>query len=876
MDQTGHGRTAVTPTRRTLAIAFGALLTLYSATWMYLVRQESDIVVGVDAAFRPICQCLEVTAVTPGGPADRAGLTVGDRVRSLDGRRFDRYEPFLDLRRYGRPGQVVRLDVEREGRVREAVVTLLARKDLPPAPETAAWTNPGALMRLVQEVLALYPIPFLLVTLVVLLQRPEDPHAWLLALMLGGFIAGAGITEFEYRIPMGLRGPLLAFSLLLGAPLAGLTYAFFAVFPAHSPLDRRLPWLKTLGLVVGYAVAATLAAGVLAGQGTYVLFWLDERFAAWKALVGVLLLVYGAGFFLLAVVSLAQNAFGSPDVRRKTRVILLGLLVGATPISVLQSVVGATGSRPQDLPPWFWVTSILLLFAIPASLGYAVVKHRAMEIPVLLRRSARYLLVRRGLVTAGVVVGIAITLGFARLFDRVPFMSEMDRTRGGLVMGALFGGLMALGGRRAWQPAMERLDRAFFRGAYDARHLLITLAEQTRTADDRATLAEMIDHAVVQALHPRTLIVFLRGRDDWTFEAAAHEGLSGEAARLPIAPAQLLEVVRRGRPLLIEPAHLEPGQPWSSMAPLSPEALVPLVGRSRQVEGLLVLGPRLSDEPYSGEDLSLLASVGTQSGLALENIRLAESMAARMEVDRRVSRELEIAREVQAKLLPQDRPVLASLDYAGACLQARIVGGDYFDFVTLAPDQFGLVLADISGKGISAALLMASLQANLRAQYANAPHDLAQVLSTVNKIFFDSTAANHYATLFFGVFHETDRRLRYANCGHLPPVLLRADGRVERLGVTAPVVGLFDSPWECATGETQLQPGDTLVVFTDGVSDATSDEGEEFGEDRLVALVQRHVDLAAPALLDAIVAAVGAHGSAEQFDDLTLIVARVR
>ena len=289
-----------------------------------------------------------------------------------------------------------------------------------------------------------------------------------------------------------------------------------------------------------------------------------------------------------------------------------------------------------------------------------------------------------------------------------------------------------------------------------------------------------------------------------------------------------------------------------------------------------MLGPRLSEEPYSGEDVSLLASVGTQSGLALENIRLAESMAERMEVDRRVSRELEIAREVQAKLLPQDRPVLASLDYAGACLQARIVGGDYFDFVSLAPDQFGLVLADISGKGISAALLMASLQANLRAQYANAPHDLAQVLGTVNKIFFDSTASNHYATLFFGVYHETERRLRYANCGHLPPVLLRATGQVERLSVTAPVVGLFDVPWECATGETSLAVGDTLVIFTDGVSEATSAEGDEFGEERLIALLQRHVDMPAAALLDAIVAAVGDYGGAEQYDDLTLIVARVR
>ena len=672
-----------------------------------------------------------------------------------------------------------------------------------------------------------------------------------------------------------MRGSLLAVSLLLGAPLAGLTYAFFAVFPAHSPLDRRLPWLKTVGLVLGYSVATVLAVGALIGQGSYFRFWLDERFGAWAAPVGFLLLIYGVGFFLLAVVSLVQNAFGPVDVRRKTRVILFGLLVGCTPIIALQSVAGATGTRPYELP-WLWVSAILLLFAIPLSLGYAVVKHRAMEIPVLLRRSARYLLVRRGLVTVAVLAGIAVTLGFARLFDSVPFLGSMDRTRGGLMVGSLFGGLMVLVGRRVWQPAMERLDRAFFRGSYDARHLLTTLAEQTRTANDRTTLAEMIDHAVLQALHPKTLLVFLRGGDDWTFQAAAHEELSGDDARLPIAPAQLVDLVRRGRPLLLDPAELEPGEAWSSLASLSPEALVPLMGRSRQIEGLLVLGPRLSEEPYSGEDVSLLASVGTQSGLALENIRLAESMAERMEVDRRVSRELEIAREVQAKLLPQDRPVLASLDYAGACRQARIVGGDYFDFVSLAPDQFGLVLADISGKGISAALLMASLQANLRAQYANAPHDLAQVLGTVNKIFFDSTASNHYATLFFGVYHESERRLRYANCGHLPPVLLRATGQVERLGVTAPVVGLFDVPWDCATGETSLAAGDTLVVFTDGVSEATSDDGDEFGEDRLIALLQQHADQPAPALLDAIVAAVGDHSGAEQYDDLTLIVARVR
>ena len=863
------------PSRRALAIAFGLLLTLYSVTWMYLVRQESEVVVGVDTEYRPICRCLALQAITPGSPAEAAGLQAGDLVTRIDGRPLDRYDPFLDLRRHGRPGQSVSLRVERDGRPLDVTLRLIGRGEFHGRAPQTAWTSPGALMRLIQQVLALYPIPFLVVALVVLLQRPHDPHAWLLALVLGGFIAGAGIVDHEYRIPSALRGPLVAFSVLLGVPLAGLTYAFFTVFPAHSRLDRRLPWLKTVALAGGYATAAVIAAGSLATEGSYFLFWLSERVENWSAIIGVVAFAYNAGFFLLAVVALVQNAFGPPDVRRKTRVILLGLVVGVTPMTAVQTAAGATGTRFEDLPPWLWVTSILLLFSVPLSLGYTVVMHRAMEIPVLLRRSARYLLVRRGLVTAAVLAGVLVTLGFARIFEGTPLLGGMDRTRSGLVFGAIFGGLLVLVGRRVWEPAMERLDRAFFRGAYDARHLLTTLAEQTRSATDTTTLAEMIDHAVAEALHPSTLLVYLRGGDDATFQAAAHEGLSGSEATLRLTGLQLAEIDRRGRPIVVEPAQLEAGGLWASMAALEPDVLVPLIGRSRQIEGLLLLGARLSEEPYSGEDVSLLASVGTQAGLALENIRLAETMATRLEAERRVTRELEIARDVQSKLLPQSRPVLDSLDYAGACLQARVVGGDYFDFVLLSPHQFGLVLADISGKGISAALLMASLQANLRAQYARAPHDLIGVLCSVNKIFYDSTAANHYATLFFGVYDESDRRLRYANCGHLPPIVLRSGGDVERLAVTAPVVGLFESPWECTIGETGLTSGDTLVVFTDGVSEATSEDGEEFGEERLIALVKRQAWESAPALLDAIVAAVREHSADEQFDDLTLIVARV-
>ena len=856
---------------RFLAIVFVTLLGAYSVEWIRLVREAPPAMLGFEGHFLPSTGGVAVVAVIPKSHAEDAGLRAGDRITAIDGQPASTVTMYLNLRRDVRPGVPVHLSVVRQDQQLDLVLSPAPRPGLPPG-VSGVWTRLH-LGEVLLQLLALYPLPFLIVAVSVLLQRPDHPHAWLLAVMLGGFVTLAPMLDFEPKMPEVMRGPLLAYWVLLSLPLPAITYAFFSIFPAHSPLDRRVPWLKWTAAIGAGLLAVVAAAAMLIDGGSLPVWWLDEKSARWPVASETLLGIYTISFFALATLSLALNAFGPADVRRKTRVILFGMVVGLVPVTTLQIVIGLFNISPQRLPFGIWILSIVALFAIPVTLGYAVVKHRAMEIPVLLRRSARYVLVRRGLVTLAILVGVGVTLAFARVVNDFSDFGG-NQLSAGLVAGSVFGGLLALVGQRAWQPAAEKLDQAFFRGAYDARRLLQTLADQSRVATDRSALAALIDQSVTQALHPRSLLVFLRGAKDWRFEAAPHHGLPEETSTLPAGKAQLTELGRRGRPVLIDPVQLAPGGVWASFAQLGPEAIVPVVGRSSQIEGVLVLGPRLSDEPYSGEDVALLASAGTQAGLALENIRLAESMVARIDADRRAKHELEIARDVQAKLLPQSWAPLATLDYAGACLQARVVGGDFFDFASPGSGQVALVLADISGKGISAALLMASLQANLRALYAQASANLAGVLTAVNKSFFDSTAPNHYATLFFGLFDGTTRELRYANCGHLPPILLRASGCIERLGVTAPVIGLF-FPWECETHSVNLAPGDTLVVFTDGVSDATSDAGEEFGEERLIDVIRAQHDKDAVPLLQGIVNEVRGHSSREQFDDLTLIVAKV-
>jgi serine phosphatase RsbU (regulator of sigma subunit) len=232
-----------------------------------------------------------------------------------------------------------------------------------------------------------------------------------------------------------------------------------------------------------------------------------------------------------------------------------------------------------------------------------------------------------------------------------------------------------------------------------------------------------------------------------------------------------------------------------------------------------------------------------------------------------------IATEVQARLFPQKFPPLATLEYAGRCIQARHVGGDYYDFLSLGSGRLGIVLADIAGKGISGALLMANLQANLRSQYAMALEDLPQLLKSVNQLFYENTSDSSYATLFFGDYQDATRRLRYANCGHNPPILLRARGATERLVATATVLGLFEV-WDCPIREVQMAPADTLVIYTDGITEATGRGGEEFGEKRLLETICASHDAPVSAILDAVLNSVQKFSTGEQADDLTLVVAR--
>jgi sigma-B regulation protein RsbU (phosphoserine phosphatase) len=241
----------------------------------------------------------------------------------------------------------------------------------------------------------------------------------------------------------------------------------------------------------------------------------------------------------------------------------------------------------------------------------------------------------------------------------------------------------------------------------------------------------------------------------------------------------------------------------------------------------------------------------------------------------RLENEVAIAREVQQQLFPHSLPSLPGLDVAAICRPARVVSGDYYDFITLGPGRVGIALADISGKGIFAALLMASLQAALHSTATlGGQYGTAEVVSRLNQHLFKNTSDDRYATLFYAVYDSIAKTLTYTNAGHLGPFLV-VDERVQRLEQGGTVVGLFEEA-RYTQGTIEVVPGALLVAYSDGLTEPENVYGEEFGTERLKSEVLRQRNAPASVLAENLIAAAEQWaGTPEQADDMTVVVVRM-
>ncbi len=351
------------------------------------------------------------------------------------------------------------------------------------------------------------------------------------------------------------------------------------------------------------------------------------------------------------------------------------------------------------------------------------------------------------------------------------------------------------------------------------------------------------------------------------------EKMEVAASRLEVQPGPELNayLATVAEPFLVSAPHRKGGaQAKVMLEELGIRVVVPLRLQNR-TKGILGLGDKMGGDAYTPADLEFLSSLGNLAIISLENVRLFREALEKQ----RMEDELQIAKGIQRGLLPAALPKIPRFGLAAVNISSKEVGGDYYDVITLDQYRYVIAIGDVSGKGTPASLLMANLQATIRA-LVPLGLPLSELTARVNNLICENTGADRFITFFWGIMDAEAGTMKYVSAGHNPPFLVHADGSVDRLSEGGIILGIMKAMMPYKEGEVRLSTGDVLVLFTDGVSEAMNEAGEEWGEEPLERIVKEHLAEPAEAILDRVVEGIQKHNvGTQQSDDITLIVAKM-
>jgi phosphoserine phosphatase RsbU/P len=801
--------------------------------------------------------------------AAEAGIQVGDAVTAINGRIYNDEMVLIEELGKSRVGDQVNYTVERKSETGEIIRREAAVTGLPMNQTFRQWL-PDFLIGLI--FLLLLPVISYLLGFYVAFLRPRDPVAWiLLFLLLGiGSIAMEGardgyLTKFFQSVSMEMLGVWL---LLFGL-----------YFPERLAFDRRYPFAKWILLI---PLAFTGICNLFEQTGRlfgWTRLWrsIDDVTAPYDKFFTILTMTAFSLFF--AMLAIKSGTLENKDSRRRLRILYVGTSVALLPsllIVIYRIVSGKEGGFFELVPPWFAILALLSILLFPLTMAYVIVVQRAMDVSVVIRQGLQYAFARSGVRVLQMISMVAVILGVIWIFrsDRFRLVEQVGFVAAGFALIPLID--YAAKNLRVW------IDRKFFREAYNAEQILSELSEDVRTMVETKPLLETVSTRISESLHvPQIALLLKNGNNE--FRPAYALGYENPPQIEFSETDKTVEKLKKNEPLTI---YQDDADSWvngevkaeerAKLQQLNSQLLLP-IGAKDVLSGVISLSPKKSEQPYTPNDLRLLKSVAVQTGLALENSRLTETIAREAAQKERLNRELEIAREVQERLFPQELPPTEGLDYIGACRPALGVGGDYYDFLELPDGNFGIAIGDVSGKGIGASLMMASLQASLRGQAIHCGSDLAALMKHVNTLVYEASTSNRYATFFYAQLDPKTRRLIYVNAGHNPPFLLKKNGDVVRLEEGGAVVGMLPTMFiNYEQGEVPLEAGDLLVGYTDGISEAMNPAEEEWGEDAMLAELKNVYDNSSEEILTHIVACADRFAAgAKQHDDMTMIIVKI-
>ena len=794
---------------------------------------------------------------------EHSGLQKGDTVIALNGEPVEGEQELAEFRLRLEEGETISITVDRARDGNRELVTLPVQIHRT-SQHVFGWTTIIGLG-------VLLPLSCLGVGFYIAFGRPFDPLAWItLALLLSfGHVAGSG-TSWAIWSPW--RELLFIYHPLLSNTWPLWMILFACYFPVPFPWIRRFNWiLWLLAVPCALLTALEIYANFESGRHISRVGWIGAFEDSAGLSLTLLFTCYVFAFFFLLVAK--KRILPTSDAKRRLQIMISGFTLSLLPL--LPVVLSERGLLPA-LPIWVTTSCLLMLVLFPITMAYVIVVQRAMDVRMVVRLGVKYAIASTSLRIARLLLILLVAVITADLARQ-----SGHRWEAFAIAGLGTGVILAFG--HLARRATNWMDKRFFREAYDAERVLSELSNSVATIRDKNTLIETVSKRIAESLHVQRIAVLLeRGERYVPVYARGFNGTQPpiEFRRDAATIRTLKQIHAPSRIYFDDPqswVHGTSPHEQSALQTLHTQVLLP-VNLDNRMLGIISLGPKQSEAPYSKADLHLLGAVASQTGLALENADLTERIRHQIAQRERLDRELEIAREVQQRLFPQKLPLVQGLDFAGYCRPALGVGGDYYDFIRLPDTCLGIAVGDVSGKGIAAALMMACLQASLRGQTIKPCATLSEMIQHINRLVYEASADNRYATFFYAQYDPGARLLRYVNAGHNAPILYRRAGRapqIIRLEEGGTVIGLFaDFPYQEA--QIPMRAGDILVAFTDGVSEAMDRLDNEFEEWRLIEAIREAESRTASDIITHVLARVDAFtAGAQQHDDMTLVVIRV-
>jgi len=392
---------------------------------------------------------------------------------------------------------------------------------------------------------------------------------------------------------------------------------------------------------------------------------------------------------------------------------------------------------------------------------------------------------------------------------------------------------------------------------------LFDLSKEFNIGLDEKKVVRLVTFALLGQIGIKSYAICIRNEEELNIIASRMEGSNALKEILPdlcnLSKAATTQDLLRLKAYRIAAAKL---------IKMGITAVVPM-HIQQKTNGMMLLGERLRGGAYSQADLEFLYSLGNLAIISIENARLFKTAIEKQ----RMEDELQIAREIQQGLLPETLPSIPGFDIAAFTISSKEVGGDYYDVITRKQDEYVLAIGDVSGKGTPAALLIANVQAALRA-LAPLCTSVAETTGQINDLTCANTrGGSRFITFFWGILDAQSRQFRYTNAGHNPPYLLRSNGTIENLEEGGLILGIFKTTEQYAEASVTLSPGDILVMYTDGVSEAMNQQSEQYTEERLEAILKKSTQLSAQEIIQQVQKDLGTHTqSTPQSDDITMLV----